>query len=211
MRPTSITAITARVCNEVCSRDLIAMSLRRADILRRLAVAAVALCLALPLGGAETSSFSPYQARALLLFKIAQFTEWPTEAFPNAAAPFVLGILGDDPFKGDMDVLKGKTIKGRQLVVKHCSTPQEGANCHLLFISSSEESRLPKILKGLENSSVMTVAEMDRFVDRDGMVNLVQQATKGGLATLRFEINQVAAEKAKLRINSQLLSFASRK
>jgi hypothetical protein len=39
----------------------------------------------------------------------------------------------------------------------------------------------------------------------------VQQATKGGLATLRFEINQPAAEKAKLRINSQLLAFASRK
>jgi hypothetical protein len=187
------------------------MSLRRAYIFRRLAAAGLALCLALPLAAAEPGAMSPYQARALLLFKIAQFTEWPKEAFANDSAPFVLGILGDDPFKGGTDVINNKTIKGRQLIVKHFSSVQEAASCHLLYISASEDSRVPKILKALENSSVMTVAEMDRFIDRDGMVNLVQQATKGGLATLRFEINQAAAEKAKLRINSQLIAFASRK
>jgi hypothetical protein len=95
--------------------------------------------------------------------------------------------------------------------VKHLSDPQEAAKCHLLFISSSEESRVPKILKGLENTSVMTVAEMSTFIERDGIVNLGQTLIKPGMANLHFEINRAAAEKAKLKINSQLLSLASKK
>jgi hypothetical protein len=154
----------------------------------------------------------PYQARAVLLFKIAQLTEWPKDAFSSDSAPFVLGILGDDPFKGDIAIVNGKMIKTHPLVVKHCSSLQDAAECQLVFISSSEESRLSKIMKALENKSVMTVAEMDHFTEHDGMINLVQQATaKAGLANLHFEINRAAAEKAKLKINSQLLSFASKK
>src|SRR5712691_9030989 len=153
-------------------------------LLAGLAGVTLALCFAQQVAAADASTLSPYQARAVLVFKIAQFTEWPKEAFESDSAPFVLGILGDDPFKTDIDVINNKTIKGRPLVVKHFSSPQEAAKCQLLFISSSEETRVPKILKALENTSVMTVAEMDRFIERDGIVNLVQQATKGGMAML---------------------------
>src|SRR5205807_474061 len=123
------------------------------------------------------------------------------ESFESDNAPFVLGILGDDPFKSEISIIDGKTIKGRPLVVKHFSNPQDAAKCQLLFISASEESRVPRILKALENSSVMTVAEMDQFTEHDGIVHLFQQATKGGMAMLHFEINRTAAEKAKLKIN----------
>jgi hypothetical protein len=187
------------------------MSLRRAHIFRRLAGAAVALCVTLAVPAADVGSLKAYEARAVLLFKIAQFTEWPKEAFTNDNAPFVLGILGDDPFKGDIAVVNGKTIKGRPLVVRHCSTPEEGASCHLLFISTSEESRLPKILKALENTSVMTASEIVRFTEDDGMVKLGADKTISGSEKLRFEINRAAADKAKLKINSQLLALASHK
>src|SRR5689334_11226655 len=81
------------------------------------------LLSASPSLSAET--LSPFQARAVLLFKIAQLTEWPKEAFASDDAPFVLGIIGDDPFKSDIDVVNGKLIKGHKLVVKRCSSAQE--------------------------------------------------------------------------------------
>jgi hypothetical protein len=177
----------------------------------RLVLGLVVLFVAPQLVAGEAPTMTAYQARAVLVFKIAQFTEWPKESFESDNAPFVMGILGDDPFKAAISVIDGKTIKGRQLVVKHFSEPQEAAKCQLLFISSSEESRVPKIIKALENSSVMTVSEMDGFTERDGIVNLFQKETKGGMANLHFEINRAAAEKAKLKINSQLLSLASKK
>jgi hypothetical protein len=176
----------------------------------RLLLALIMLYPAQRLLAAE-ATMSPYEARAVLVFKIAQFTEWPKESFESDNAPFVMGILGDDPLKPDFSYIDGKTIKGRQLVVRRFSNPQEATKCQLLFIGSSEESRVPKILKALENSNVMTVAEMDGFIEHDGVVNLGQQKTKGDMGNLRFQINRAAAEKAKLKINSQLLSLASKK
>jgi ABC-type sugar transport system ATPase subunit len=90
------------------------------------------------------------------------------------------------------------------------SSPREAANCHLLFISSSEASRLASILEALENSSVMTVADIEGFSDRNGIIHFVDVPTKDGPAKIGFKINRKAAEKAKLRINSQLLARSSK-
>jgi hypothetical protein len=171
------------------------------------------LLSAFPSPAAETlPPLHSYEVRAVLLFKIAQLTDWPKEAFASDDAPFVLGILGDDPFKSDIDIVNGKLVKGHKLVVKHCSSAQEATECQLVFICSSEESRVPKIIKALENKSVMTVTEIEGITDRDGViVNFGQTPTKAGLGNLHFEINRGAAEKAKLKINSQLLSLASKK
>ncbi len=133
---------------------------------------------------------TPYEVRAVFLYKFAQFTEWPKEAFADENAPFVFGILGQDPFGKDIDIIKGATLKGRKLEVKYFS---------------SEEKWLPEILKALENTSILTVGEMDRFVERNGVLNILP-----GREKRPYEINQAAAEKARLRIHSSLLAGKNR-
>src|SRR2546425_702207 len=87
---------------------------------------------------AQTSPYTPYQHKALYLFNFAKYTEWPREAFPDDNAPFVLGILGNDPFRSDIDIIKGKTLKGRKLVVRYFNSVHDVTGCHMLFICSSE-------------------------------------------------------------------------
>ena len=150
------------------------MSLKRRHILRRVANGSMALAFltmpgpwiaAQPIRKPET----PYEVRAVFLYKFAQFTEWPKEAFADENAPFVFGILGKDPFGNDIDIIKGATLKGRKLEVKYFSHEQfrskvkEVKDCHILFISDSEEKWLPEILKALENTSILTVGESEGF------------------------------------------------
>ena len=68
---------------------------------------------------AQSSPYTPYQHKALYLFNFAKYTEWPKEAFASDDAPFVIGILGADPFGKDIEIIKGKTIKGRKLEVRN--------------------------------------------------------------------------------------------
>ena len=75
--------------------------------------------------------------------------------------------------------------------------------CHILFISSSEEKRLAKILEILKDSSVLTVGEMKQFAQSGGMVNFTIKENK-----IRFEINVDAAVRAELKISSKLLKLA---
>ena len=75
---------------------------------------------------------------------------------------------------------------------------------HVVFISSSEENRLAKILKLFSDSNVLSVGEMDGFAKRGGIINLVKIAE-----TIRFEINNDAAGQAQIKISSQLLKIAN--
>jgi hypothetical protein len=159
---------------------------------------------------AQSSPYTLYQHKALYLFNFAKYTEWPKEAFPDERAPFVLGILGQDPFRSDIDIIKGKTIKGRKLVVRYLHSVEEANGCHLLFISSSETNNLAQILRTLDHAHILTIAEADGFIEQSGMINLVPEQKSPGTQVVGFEINQAAAAKANLKMDTQLLKLARR-
>ncbi|HWX18719.1 MAG TPA: YfiR family protein [Candidatus Binatia bacterium] len=157
-------------------------------------------------GGAQESPPTEYQIKAAFLFNFAKFVEWPKTAFAGVTAPIVIGILGENPFHDDLArVTRNKTIDDHPLVIKELRSPGEAANCHILFISTSEKKRLPEILGSLRGASVLTVGEMDRFTEAGGMINFVLEGSK-----IRFQINKDAATSAGLKISSKLLSLASR-
>jgi hypothetical protein len=166
--------------------------------------------LAAPRLGAQTSPYTPYQHRALYLYNFAKFTEWPKEAFADENAPFVLGILGTDPFGKDIEIIKGKTLKNRKLEVRYCASVQEAKGCHLLFISSSVTNQLEDTLKILQNTSVLTIAETEEFLQQSGIIKLVAEQKTSGTQTVAFEINLAAAGRANLKLDTQLLKLAKR-
>src|ERR1051325_8645916 len=88
-----------------------------------------------------------YQIKAAFLFNFAQFVEWPPEAFPEKATPLVVGVLGDDPFKGFLEeLLRDEKAGNRPLRIEHHRRVEEIKQCHILFISNSESNRLAQIL-----------------------------------------------------------------
>jgi hypothetical protein len=192
------------------------MSLRRFQIFRESVAALVGCCLMVAPSletGAQTTRKpeTPYEIRAYFLINFALYTEWPKEAFAETNSPFVFGILGKDPFEKDLDIVKDSLVRGRKLLIKHCSGIKEAEGCHLLYISSTEEHRLGEIFKSLGNSSILTVGEMDGFLDKGGMLNfIVKKKTRPGYGNLGYEVNQAAADKARLRINSYLLAKAGK-
>jgi len=160
----------------------------------------------LPAAGASAQEAQPseYQVKAAFLFNFAKFVEWPPESFAKETSPLVIGILGDNPFGGDLErTVQNKTINNRPLVIEQLHSSAEATNCQVLFISTSEKKRLPEIFNGLRGASVLTVSETDGFTEAGGMINFVWEGKK-----IRFEINNDAARKAKLKINSKLLSLA---
>ena len=144
-----------------------------------------------------------YEVKAAFLYNFAKFIEWPSNVSPGPNAPMVIGILGKDPFGGEIDrAVAGKTVNGRRLLIKRFSTLESYEYCHILFVSASERSNLPRILAAVANSSVLTVSETERFAQIGGIINFTTIESR-----IRFEINQAAAERAGLKISSKLLSL----
>lgn len=142
-----------------------------------------------------------YQVKAAFIINFINFIEWPDAAL--SADSFTIGIMGRDPSGGALGALKGKTVKGRKLVVKHFDDPEEARAADLLFISPSEKRSLPQILKNLRNRPVLTVGDQQGFARSGVMINMVIARKRVG-----FEINLPASQRAGLRISSQLLKLA---
>src|SRR3954467_14109225 len=81
----------------------------------------VALGVLLLVGLPVSAAVAPaeYRVKAVFLFNFAQFVEWPPDAFTDPGQPFVIGILGTDPFGAEIDsVVRGETVAQRSLVVE---------------------------------------------------------------------------------------------
>lgn len=99
-----------------------------------------------------------YQIKAAFLFHFAQFVEWPSTSFTNANAPIVIGVLGENSFGGALDeIVKGETIGNRKIAVQYSRRAQDLKNCQIVFVSKSEITLLPRILKELNGNNLLTV------------------------------------------------------
>ncbi len=153
---------------------------------------------------AQTNVSKEYQIKAAFIFNFAQFVEWPPEAFPEKETPLVVGVLGDDPFKGFLgELLHGEKAGNRPLGIEYYRRVEEIKQCHILFISNSESKRLAQILARLKDRSILTVGEADGFAVNGGMIRFLPEGSK-----VRFRINNEAARAVRLSISFKLLRLA---
>lgn len=169
-----------------------------------------ALLAAALAGAAASGAALPRQARpenqvkAVFLLNFAKFVEWPAAAFASADAPLLVGVLGEDPFGAFLDeAARGETILGRAVRVRRFAEPAALEPVHVLFVSPSEDERLPEVFAAIQGAPVLTVGETGRFARRGGVIRLTREGER-----LRFVINAPAAERSGLRLGSQLLKVA---
>ncbi len=151
-----------------------------------------------------------YEVKAAFLYNFIKFVEWPEKSFPEKDSPFIIGVLGTDPFS-DPDALvnyldqatSGKTVHDRKIVIRRSRRINNLRNCHLIFISASEKSGIKETLATLNQPGVLTIGETDGFCQQGGIINFFMAAGK-----VRFEINTTASEKNGLKISSKLLNVA---
>jgi hypothetical protein len=156
------------------------------------------------------NSPTEYQIKAAFIYNFARFVDWPAQAFPSDTSPMVIGVLGKNVFGNNIEqIISGRNIQGHPLEFKEFSSVTDATNCEILFISSSENSHLLKILNRLKNTNILTVSEADtaseadNFMDDGGIIDLLIVEDK-----VRFEINNTVAKKDGLVISSKLLTLA---
>ena len=180
---------------------LVSQRMRQTVII--LAVLVCAHIVAAPNAHAQ-DALPEYQIKAAYLFNFLKFVEYPNESFMDPLAPIVIGVIGDDPFGNALpQVVIGKTVQGRDLVIHVYRIGEDLRGAHILFISASERKRLPMILSSLRGSSVLTVADTEGFLEAGGMIQFLSENDR-----VRFAINVDATSRAKLKMSSKLLSLA---
>lgn len=174
---------------------------------RRLQLLLIALVL--PVSYAARAATPPeppleYQVKAVCVLNVARFVDWPQSVFKDASTPFVIGVLGDNPFGPLLEqAVNNETIRHRKIVVRSITQAEAATGCQILFISRSERNNLPAIFQALGTASVLTISEIEGFSRNGGMLGLSLENSK-----IRFELSRQAAHlahQARLKIDSQFL------
>lgn len=167
-----------------------------------LSIAMLLVCGGAPSGSAQ--ALNEYQVKAVFLFNFAQFVDI-SGAERAAGQPFVIGILGDDPFEDFLDqTVRGERIGDRPFVVRRFRSAAEAASADILFVSRSESRRLDPIIDALRARPVLTVSDADNFARSGGIVQFVTENNR-----IKFSINLGAARAANITISSKLLRNAT--
>ena len=180
---------------------------------------AICLLLILAFNGVALANDSlvgqEYSVKVAFLYNFIRFTDWPKDKLAQDAQPFIIGIVGKDPFGKTADVIARKSVKGKPIVVRRFTSlaevPEDGFDrafteikqCHLVFVASTEREYWPRLLPTLREASIMTVSEVKGFLEAGGMINFVTEGTKG-----RFEIHLKNTRQARLDIRAKLLRLA---
>ena len=88
--------------------------------------------------------------------------------------------------------------------IRRFKSGQDVGACEIVFISSSESSRLRVVLERLKGTPTLTVGDIPEFCDSGGMVNLRLSGDH-----VHLQINLEAAARSNLQLSSKLLSLAS--
>lgn len=162
------------------------------------------ILLLLGASGLGAKGVREHDVKAAFLLNFARFVEWPPEAFGSAQAPFVIGIVGEDPFGEAIETtILQQQVKGRTIRLRHCEEDADFGDCHILFVSRSVGARVEKLLERLKGLPVLTVGETDAFVLKGGGIGFL---IKDG--NVRFDVNAKVAKATGLKFSSKLLAVA---
>ncbi|MFO7892060.1 MAG: YfiR family protein [bacterium] len=147
---------------------------------------------------------SEYQVKAKYLYNFTRFVDWPDQTFSHPDSPFIIGILGEDPFGIDLDkTVEGKKIKNRNFIIKRFKKFNDLKYCHILYIGIDDHGKRKKIIKKLSDRNILTVSDKKNFAQNGGIINFIIKDKK-----IRFQINFQAAQESNIQISSKILRQA---
>lgn len=149
-----------------------------------------------------------YNLISAFLYNFLLFTEWPDD---DAAAPMVIGVMGDNPFGKASAAIEQKKVGKRPVQVRFFKDIAEVTPVHVLFVPLARDGEAEAICRAVRGRAMLTVGEGEQFTRRGGMIRFFEQADQfGAEAVLRIEINEAVADAEGLRFRAKLLRLAQR-
>ncbi len=168
-----------------------------------------ALCLAIVVGAAahpvplHGQRAPESKLKAAIVSKFPQFVDWPATALSGRTTTDIC-VVAPDPFGADLrDLVAGDARDGRPLTVREVNADQDATSCQILYLPVPMSAASRALLQKTAPLPVLTIGEDERFLDLGGIVRL---RTVNG--RVRFDVNLTAAQRAGVRISSQVLELA---
>ena len=170
--------------------------------MRLTAALVLALAAMLPASPAYAQA-SDTAVKAAFLPRFARYVTWPGPATPRPTDPFILCVVGGDPFGRAVDeAARSQSVDGRRIAVKRLQSASGVEGCHIAFVEGSRTQPAGQALAAIGRRPVLTVTDASNGGQR-GIIHFTIVSGR-----VRFFIDQAAALQRGLTISSRLLALA---
>jgi len=149
------------------------------------------------------AELSEYQIKAAMIYNMTRFMDWPDDALSPSATQFTICVAGKGGLGSAVASLQGKQVKGKTVTIHQSTLTHGPLACQVLVLCDLDKNTTSALLERTRSSAVVTVADSPGFARSGGTVGFMLQNGK-----VRFEINQTAAQRHRIRISAQLLKLA---
>ena len=141
--------------------------------------------------------------KAAYMQQFAKFIEWPGDAdAPSAPRVFcVSDAVVADAAEG---LGADRRIGTRPAIVKRVQPTDDLRPCSVLFVGGSSTDRIRAFLNAAKDRSIFTVGDGPSFTQAGGMLHFYVDQSR-----MKFAVNPATAQRAGLKLSSQLLSLAT--
>jgi hypothetical protein len=156
------------------------------------------LCLA---GVRYKAQETDYKAYTLFIYNFMKYVEWPEN---SNKGDFIICTIGDSPINKELQELAAtKKLKGRTIVFRKCSTPEEASNSHLVFLPSSKSALVKVFREQTKGKPVLIVAEREGLARKGAGISFVTLDED----ELKFDINKKDIEQHQLKVANSLVNL----
>lgn len=173
-------------------------------MLRRAGLAAWFLIASALSSGPAGAQVSEASVKAAFLPRFARYATWPPAAMPRGADPFVLCVIGADPFGKMLDqAARSQSVDGRKIVIRRLESSAGADGCHVAFVAGGRGQPAGQLIAALGRKPVLTVTD----ARNGGQRGIIHFSVVSG--RVRFSIDQSAAQQRGLSLSSRLLALAT--
>ncbi|MGB4067294.1 MAG: YfiR family protein [Nitrospira sp.] len=143
-----------------------------------------------------------YVLKAAFLYNFSKFVEWPATTSAERTTPFMICVLGSDPFGTSLDTIAGKTAQERAIVIKRLQSGNAMDGCQMLYVSPGDVTQTKEILRSLHNAPVLTVCDVESCAEAGIMLNMRLVDNR-----VQLDMNLGAVQRTPLKVSSQLMKL----
>jgi hypothetical protein len=172
--------------------------------LRRFLAGVELALLAGCLASAAPPEVSADQVKAIFLYKLVRFVEWP-EAGTGVSRRLTICVVSADSFADLLDaVVKSNPQHDLDIEVRRMSSAAGARSCSIVYFGQGERRRLRAELEELAGAPILTAGAAEGFATQGCVLDFWVEANR-----IRFAVNLDAASRGRLKMSSQLLSLAA--
>ncbi len=140
------------------------------------------------------------QVQSAYIYNFTKYMQWPPA---KQSGEFTIAIVGKSPLTTHLKILSAtKKVGIQDIKIKEYNSINEISQCHIILLAPGSSSQLVEAIKKAELINALIITDKPGMAKQGAGLNFVLVGGKP-----RFEINQDAIDKCKIKVNPKLTSM----